>query len=569
LTKREKIASQLTIILIIVAYIFGLFIDVTRDAAKYAYISKEISESGKWFRLSIMGESYEQKPQFLFWLSSLSIKILGVSNFSFKLPIFLYSLLGCFAVFKLGESIYNRKTGFQSALTILFSVVFLLYNMDIHTDTVLFTNVALSLWMLHKYLTSNKKIFLAGGGIALGISFLTKGPFGIFIPIVSSLAYLIAEKRASKISWRNIILLFLIAFGISALAIIPLYLEKGGKGIWFFLWENNFKRVIGQYGGGSTDYSFYLHNLLYLLLPWSVFLLSGLYFLFKNLFTRKFSSNDHFIFWGSFTFLLIISLSKNKLPNYLMSTLPLIAIIIAQGWNEVFTRGLSKMILLHKVILYLFISLLFIIPVYFLQDKNYIFWSLVFILAFVGITFIRLRTNESTIQFSTLVAMIFIGFFLNIYLFPQLFNLQGAPKAAKVINEKSLPNEKIYYLYPKDICLRDSLITISKSSDDGFNGVLTELHFFRNYEFMFYCKKPILYIEKKEQIEEIISEGKSWVYTDFKGLDELKKCYQGELTVFSFPNVELNNPMKYMNLKTREQSLKEMFLVYLKSHKTE
>ena len=457
----------------------------------------------------------------------------------------------------------NRKTGFQATLVILFSVIFILYNMDIHTDIVLFTNVALSLWMLHNYLTSEKKIFLIGGGIALGISILTKGPFGVFIPIVSSLAYLIAEKRISKISVSNIIILLLITLTISSLAIIPFFLEKGFKGVWFFLWENNFKRVIGHYGGGSTDYSFYLHNLLYLLLPWSVFLLAGFYFLFKNLIKRKFSSNDHFIFWGLFSFLILISLSKNKLPNYLMSALPFIAIITAQGWNEVFSKGLSKVILFHKGILYLFISLLFIIPIYFLQEKNLIFWGLVVLAAFVSITFIRFKTKETTLLFNTLISMAFIGFFLNVYLFPLLFNLQGAPKAAKVINEKSRPQEKIYYLYPKDIYLRDSLIAISKSTNDDFSEVLTELHFFRNYEFMFYCKKPIMYIEKNQQIEEIINEGNAWIYTDFEGLDELKKHTQEELNIFPFPNVELNNPMQYMNRKTRERSFKKMFLVHL------
>jgi 4-amino-4-deoxy-L-arabinose transferase-like glycosyltransferase len=567
LTKREKITILITVILIIVAYIFGLFIDVTRDAAKYAYISKEISDSGNWFRITIMGESYDQKPQFLFWLSAFSFKILGTSNFTFKLPIFLYSLLGCFAVFKLGESIYNRKTGFMAALIILFSVIFLLYNMDIHTDTVLFTNVALSLWMLQKYLSIGNRVFLVGSGIAMGISFLTKGPFGVFIPVISTLAYLISQKRIPKISISNIILLFLTFSIIASLALIPFYIDKGFKGIWFFLWENNFKRVIGHYEGGSDDYFFYLHNLLYLLLPWSIFLITGLFFIFKDLFKRKFSSNDHFIFWGLLSFLLLISFSRNKLPNYLMSALPLLAIITAQGWNEVFSRGLRKILLIHKVIIYIFISLLFIIPVFILQDRNMILWSIVLLVTLLSVIFIKTASRESTLQIKTLIAMVSIALFLNLYLYPLLINLQGAPKAAKIINEKSLPGEKIYYLYPEGINARDNRFALSKLSSDNFNGVLTELHFFRNYEFMFYCKNPVLYIERMEQVGEITCDGNSWVYTDHYGLEKLKKCYAGTFNVFPISNVELKNPIKYINHKTRKQSIEEMFLVHLENNK--
>jgi 4-amino-4-deoxy-L-arabinose transferase-like glycosyltransferase len=138
------------------AYIVGLFIDLTRDGAKYAYISKEIAEGGSWLNLQIQGQLYTQKPQFLFWLSAASFVLLGISNFAFKLPILLYSILGLYAVYRLGKALYDKKTGQIAALMLLFSVISVLYNMDIHTDIVLQTNVALALWMLYEYLLQPK-----------------------------------------------------------------------------------------------------------------------------------------------------------------------------------------------------------------------------------------------------------------------------------------------------------------------------------------------------------------------------------------------------------------------------
>lgn len=435
--------------------------------------------------------------------------------------------------------------------------------MDIHTDTVLFTNVALSLWMLHRYLLSKRRIYLVFTGIAIGLSFLTKGPFGVFIPVMSGLAFYISQKESSKKLLPNLMIILLIALPFAALAIVPFYQEKGFKGIWFFIWENNFNRIKGQYGKGSNDYFYYLHNLLYLFLPWSIFMILGLFFLFKNLLMRKFSSNEHFIFWGTFTFLFIISISRNKLPNYLMSALPLLAIITARGWEEVFEKKLSKIVVAHQIILYLLISLLFIGPVIFFQNKNIIAWSIFFLIDVACISLIKTSTKERTVYFKTITTMLSLAIFLNLYAFPFLFNLQAEPKAARLVNEKSNDDEKIFYLNPESLAQRDSISSCSRLSGKDFNNVLSELHFYRSYELMFYCQKPVNYIEKTEQVKQIAKEGKSWIYTDQKGLAEIYQSVDKKIETYPISNVKLNNPSKYLNPWTRKKSVEEMYLIHI------
>ena len=536
---------------------------MTRDAAKYAYIAKEISENNHWFRLTIMGEPYNQKPQLLFWLSAISFKIFGTSNFTYKLPIFLYSLLGCFFTFKLGESLYNKKTGLITALISLLSVIFLLYNMDIHTDTVLFTNTALSLWMLHKYLKHGKIPFLIGSGVALGLSVLTKGTFGVFMPFVSAVAYLLSKRKFSKLLIRDFFIGVLIILAVSLAAIIPFYAENGFKGVWFFLWGNNFGRIAGRYGGVSTDYFFYIHNILYLTLPWGIFLLSGMFYFTRDLIRKKFTPDDHFVFWGFAFFFLLLSISKNKLPNYIISALPLLSIIASKGWEEIVGKEKNRIIALHRVVLFLFISLIFIIPVLILQTDNTILWGILYITAILGFLLVRAGSTEKTLLLKTMFSMLVIALFFDLYLSPKLFNLQGAPETAKIIDENSTKEEKVYYLRPDDIEDRDSLLKICNSSDDKFAEVLTKLHFYRNYELMFYCQKKITYIEKIEQIPDIISNGKAWIYTDSTGMSKLEQLIPDDVSVTAIPNFDLKNPIKYMNPKSREKSINNMYLVHL------
>jgi 4-amino-4-deoxy-L-arabinose transferase-like glycosyltransferase len=563
LTKYERILFGSTIILLLIAYLFGLSTDVTRDAAKYAYISKEIALNDNWFNLKIMCEPYFQKPQLLFWLSAISFKLFGFSNFSFKLPVFLYSLLGFYAVFRLGKSLYNTKIGILSALIVMFSVISILYNMDIHTDIVLMTNVSLSLWMLYEYLNQKKRIYLIGSGIALGLSILTKGPFGVVIPFFAVAGFIISSKKIEKLIIRDWIFILLIACTVASPAVIPLCIDRGVDGFWFFLWDNNFRRVIGDYQGTINDPFFYIHNLAYLFLPWTIFLFSGVFFQFNDLFKKKFTPTDHFVFWGTWTFFLVLSVSKNKLPNYLLSVVPLLSIITAKSWETIFKERFSKLILSHKVILYLLWGLIFALPLFFFRGMNLTNWIIIGFLFFGTFLVIKLETSEKRLLLQTLITVAALSLVLNLHVFRTLFNLQGAPEAAKIVNVDMSKDEKVYYLNPKDIVLRENLIVASKLSADRFTEIQTELHFSRNYEFMFYSEKPVTYIEHLDELPGIIRQTDGWIYTDEEGKKEVLKLSPKKISILPISNFNLKRSSRYFNPKTRDTAFEHMYLLHI------
>jgi hypothetical protein len=72
-----------------------MFNDVMEvDASQYAAMSREMLESGNYLQLFDRGQNYLDKPPLLFWVSAMSFKLFGISNFSYKLPSVLFSLLG-------------------------------------------------------------------------------------------------------------------------------------------------------------------------------------------------------------------------------------------------------------------------------------------------------------------------------------------------------------------------------------------------------------------------------------------------------------------------------------------
>lgn len=510
-----------------------------------------------------MGESYYQKPQFVFWLSAAAFHVFGISNFSFKILIFIYSLLGCFAVFKLSERLTDRKTGFISAIMVIFSVIFVLYTMDIHTDTVLFTNVALSLWAIHCWLTNEKPFYVFLSGLALGLSFITKGPFGLLIPIGSAAGFLWWKRKITNNIAFQSILIVVITILVGLLAIVPIFQKNGFSGAWYFLWDNNLKRLSGEFNKTTTDYFFYFHSLLYLFLPWTLFLISGMVFLVRDFFKKKLNANGFFIFWGLLFFLFILSIAQSKLPNYIMSGLPLLAIIAAKAWNEVFEKKLKILLFTHIFILIVLILFSILVPLCFPVQPKYYIWIGIPALTIPAFIFFRADEAKTTLFGRTLITMLAIALTLNLYIFPMLFSQQGAPRAAKIINEKSLANEEVYYLSPDDISIRDSIEMLNTTAVPGAENIQTELHFYRNYELMFYCKKTINYIEQLGDIEAIINHGGIWIYTDSTGLEQIQNLTKKPMKLFSIDHLNLKRPAKYIRPSTREKSLEKKYLVHL------
>ena len=62
------------------------------DAAQYASISAQMAATNSYLEVKDFEYDYLDKPPFLFWLSSLNIKLFGVNDFAYKFPSFLFLL---------------------------------------------------------------------------------------------------------------------------------------------------------------------------------------------------------------------------------------------------------------------------------------------------------------------------------------------------------------------------------------------------------------------------------------------------------------------------------------------
>lgn len=518
------------------SYFAGLPIDVTRDAGKYATVAKEMFQNGDYINLTIHGDAYDQKPPMLFWLGTLGFSIGGISNFWFKFPVLLLVFAGFYWAFRLGKSLYNTRVGLLTATFLAFSVIYVLYSMDIHADTPLQAFVTLALWQLFEFIKTRKNKHWILGFIAIGLAMLSKGPIGAAIPAFAVVGHIILIKEYRFLFDYRWFLGIILAFAVASPALIGLMNQFGWDGIRFFFWENNVGRITGTYVKAINDPIFYVHNLLYLFLPWVLLFFISTGFEFKMLIKNKFSSTEYFTLTGIWIFFFIISASKNQAPNYILSIIPLIAVLTAK-WVDIAIDNKEKFAVFNYTQSFVAILLwimIFSLALYLFPPLKTGYWLLVFtgILLSIFVVY-RIKDFLTRLIMPSLIAFTVLIVILNMSVFPYIFSFQAPPKAARYFNENAAKTDKLY----------------------NFK--------YGQYELFFYSEPEAIQLKTAMETKKAAEIKGSWIFTDPEGLrviDSLQIHYD---SLIEYKHLYLNRGGRFINPKTRDEVLQPMYLIKL------
>ncbi len=529
-----------TIILLITAYYLGLFIDLTGDAGKYGAISRHIIESGDWINLKIHGEAYDQKPPLLFWLASLGFKLGGLHNWSFKIFPILYSFGGFWFTYKLGETLYDKKTGILAALMLATSWVFFMFTMDVHTDLILQANVTLAIWQLAAYEKYKKNTHFVFAFIGVGLAVMTKGPIGAVIPAFALGSHLLLKRDFKELFHPKWLLGIAITFVVSIPAFLGLYNQFGVEGLKFFFFTNNVGRITGSYVGNNNDYFFYLHTLLYLILPWTILLLFAFFHEIKSYFKTPYSQREYFTVGGIWVFFIIASIAKGKAPHYIFSLIPMFLVITAHWTNRyldpIHKKTMNRLLWGQSVIACLLIGFTVLVMTYMFPSMKAIYWIL------MGITIatfvwsqIYLKSTRLKLVLPSVITMSMLMIFLNGSALPTAFNYQASTKASRIYNKNATSDASLYnYLY-------------------------------KQYEVFFYGNTNAKRLYSIDEFQPGSKE--SWIFTTEAGKDTISMRYPENIAkIYPFTHRGMSNlSPQFMNPATRQQSLEPMYLIQLKA----
>lgn len=429
-----------------IVYIIGLFVPLMdNDSAHHANIALHMHLTGDYVSLIDYGHDYLDKPHLHFWLAAFSYKIFGVTTFAYKIPSFLFTILGTYSTYRLGKTLYNAETGRLAALITASAFAYMLANNDVRMDAILTASIVFAIWQLVELVQTKKLLSVVLSALGLALGFSVKGHIGIIIPGVAILFYL-AYLRRWKIllSWQWWLMAVLFFVFISPV-VYCYYLQYNlhpekivrGKdhinGVKFILFEQSVERFQGDSFGADNkkDYLFFLHSFLWAFAPWSILAYAAIAGRLKTFGQRK----QEWLTVGSFVvMLLIVSFSGFKLPHYLNVIFPGTSILLA-AWlleQQEKPRRIKNIFVTQVVVVMILLLLLVVINAWAFPVKG---WALTIgVVAFLTVVFYYIITPQfEKLQKAVCVsvaAMALVFFCLNSNFYPRLLQYQAGNELA-------------------------------------------------------------------------------------------------------------------------------------------
>jgi len=450
--------------LIGVIWFFNLFIDIMDiDAAQYAAISREMFETKSFVEVYLRGEDYLDKPPLLFWLSSLSFYIFGVSNFAYKLPSVLVLLLGVYSTYKFALIYYSAEKAKLAALILASSQAILLISNDIRTDTTLVGFVIFSVWQLTEFIRNNKNKNLILASLGVGLAMLAKGPIGFVLPFMGVGLNILVErnwKALFNVKWLLLVLIvgvILLPMCIGLYHQFDLHPEKtvygleGPSGLRFYFWTQSFGRLTGEnYWKDDTTFFYFFHTILWDFQPWIILFAMGLVAAIFGRFRKNNFALPELV--SVFNFVLgFIALSKSnyKLPHYIFPLLPFAAVITSHFLHEMLLKKRWLKILFWKqaVLTTLFYIIIVLSYYYFFDVNNYfvVLAVVVSLIAHIYFIFVSKWDHLKRLVAVSVVSFIMFGFNTSLYFYPQVLSYQAGGPAGRYIVESGISADHSYF----------------------------------------------------------------------------------------------------------------------------
>jgi len=362
---RDGLIVLALIAITVLTYCYGMgTLSLTEpDEVFYAQTAKEMLQHKTWSVPYIFGKPQFEKPILYYFLLAVMFKFFGVSAAMARFWSAAFGIIGVVLTYFLGKKIYGRSAGFIAAVILATSLEYLSLSRAVLTDIAFSALLSVSLAFFYfGYLNSEKRMgwFLLSF-ISAGLATLTKGPIGIILPLFIILLFVLFSGEL-KLFFSREILMGLVAFIVIAL---PWYWSTYGKfGQQFideFFIRDNINRFfyVAEHKDNNTWY-YYPTTTLAGFLPWSLFLIAGL---FKLPWRKSVASDENKGVWFLCCWIVVIfiffSLAKSKLISYVFPVFPALAIITA-GYFERLIKNREGKLSISFMLAVFFLAALFI-----------------------------------------------------------------------------------------------------------------------------------------------------------------------------------------------------------------
>lgn len=540
---------------LLIVYIVGaLAINIMDiDAAQYASIGREMAQNNNFFQVQHRGvDYYLDKPPLLFWFSALIFKLLGFTNFAYRLIPILSSLAGMYGIYRFTKIYYSEFTAYTAALIMGSCQAYFLMNHDVRTDTLLTNFVTLAIWQLAAYREKGIWWYFVGGFVFIGLAMLAKGPIGLIVP-AAALGTDILLKR----DWKNLFrwewLLGIVVIGIVLLPYcIGLYHQYGEEGIYFFFWKQSFGRITGENSwDNNAPLWFQAQNFLWSFLPWVLAFVAGLVSFIRLLLKQRFKldpTQEAISFGGFLLPFMALSTSHYQLPHYTFVVFPLAAVLTARYLYQLVGDNLSKafkytrLALIVTSAVMLMVILILCVWAFPLDNILLIITALAFLI-YIVFLYRDKRSPYAQLVLAPFWTAVGCNFLMNSHIYPTLLTYQsGSELGRELADTRNFQLDKFY------------LLDVNPKSD----------YYLFAHALDFYTARNTPEIKRVEEVVKLKAKTDTlWFYTDKNGVTAIHQIGKMQVdTLITYNKYHVTTlTLPFLNPKLRPTRTREVYLI--------
>ncbi len=305
------------------------------DEGRYAEIPREMLVSGNWVTPRLDGLRYFEKPPLQYWATAAAYAAFGVHDWTARLWTalagYLTILLAAFAATRL----YGRRVGWMAGAVLAGSFYFGFLGHFNTLDAGLAFAMSLTLFgfLLAQHAPPRSRaelgwMLVAYSGAALAV--LTKGLIGILLPGAVLVLYIVLKRDRALLRRLRL----LPGLGIFLALTLPWFVAVSIQNhdfLWQFFMVQQFLRFLTPISHRPGPWWYFLPLLALAVLPW---LVSAVRALGQGIrvSVRREPFNPQAWLWLWLVFIVVFfSISRSKLPSYVLPTIPAFAVLIARA----------------------------------------------------------------------------------------------------------------------------------------------------------------------------------------------------------------------------------------------
>lgn len=296
------------------------------DETLYSEVGREVSLHSDWWTLHWQGKPWFIHAPLTMWIQSLSFRLFGISEASARLHSVIFALGLVMLTAAFGRMLYGRRVGLIAGLILVSSPIFLVIARMAILDMPFTFFMTLAIFLFVKAWRENDRRMYPFFWLAVGLATLTKGLWGLVFPCMVCFIYAVTgRERRRLLDWR-----LYASSAVWAVLVLPWVIAEtsryGRDFLGPFLATNTYERLTTSVCNHSGPWWYYVPMILVGLFPWSV--------LWGTSFFRK--RGEHAVLFTAWIVpaLILHSIARTKLPNYLMPMMPAFALMLASTISE-------------------------------------------------------------------------------------------------------------------------------------------------------------------------------------------------------------------------------------------